>query len=156
MNRLLAVVERAISKVADPELGGLGIGELGLVYSVRLDEQNDAEVVLLPTFLGCPALAFIANDVQNAALRSGAASCRVIWANAPAWSSVRISATGRTHLAALGIAVATADEPNPQCPSCGHDMLQSVNPVGATACRSVAWCRHCRSVIDVLGTDRAA
>ncbi len=147
-------IDTAVRAVADPELGGLSIGDLGLVYDVRADDRGKASVTLLPTFLGCPALNLIAADVVVAAVSAGASTCTVIWSNTPRWSSDRITPAGVRHLAGLGIAVVTNHSTAPSCPTCGGSTLRSVAPVGATACRSVAWCGQCRSVIDVLGGDR--
>ena len=54
------VIARAVAAVVDPELGGVTIGDLGLVHDVRIDEGGAVVVELLPTFLGCPALALMA------------------------------------------------------------------------------------------------
>ena len=158
---LLDRVVDAVRKVVDPELGGVTIGDLGLVHQVLsdvapLEEAVGAVIVeLLPTFLGCPALTLMAADVKRAALGAGATACSVEWKLAPRWDSSRISPSGIEQLASLGIAVARADRPEPACPSCGRAMLRPVNPVGATACRAVAWCGGCRSVIDVMGAERS-
>ena len=154
LDALVGSVEFAVRGVLDPELGGLSIGDLGLVHSIDVDERDGVCVVLLPTFLGCPALALMATDVAATVGRAVDMRCSVTWANEPAWSSARISPAGVAHLATLGIAVATTHNPRPPCPTCSSSMLLTVNPVGATACRSVAWCPQCRSVIDVLGADR--
>jgi ring-1,2-phenylacetyl-CoA epoxidase subunit PaaD len=153
---IAADVEAAVFAVSDPELGGLSIADLGLVHEVLVDELGGVSVTLLPTFLGCPALSLIASDVDRAARVAGASACVVTWSNTPRWSAERITPSGVAHLGALGIAVASANSPEPLCPTCGTSMLRSVSPVGATACRSVAWCSGCRSVIDVLGGDREA
>ena len=151
----LVAVEIAVRAVVDPELGGLTIGDLGLVHTVFESPVGGSVVTLLPTFLGCPALTLIAADVAAAATKTGASRCTVTWAADPPWSSTRISPAGVAHLASIGIAVTTATAPDPVCPTCGGAMLRPVSPVGSTACRSVAWCGKCRSVIDVLGADRS-
>lgn len=152
----LAVVEAAVRAVVDPELGGLTIGDLGLVYSVGEGPSGHVIVTLLPTFLGCPALALMASDVVAAAAAVDAPRCSVTWSSDPGWSSERISPVGVTHLASIGIAVATETAPDPLCPTCNGDLLRPISPVGSTACRSVAWCGGCRSVIDVLGSNRSS
>ena len=149
------VVARVVLAVVDPELGGVTIGDLGLVHDVRVDPDSAVTVELLPTFLGCPALALMAADVEQAALALGARECTVVWRVEPSWDSSRITPLGVEQLASLGIAVATTVLASPACPSCGQQMLKSINPVGATACRAVAWCGGCRSVIDVMGARRA-
>lgn len=145
---------RAVRAVVDPELGGVTIGDLGLVHDARATEDGAVVVELLPTFLGCPALSLMAKDVVRAVLEHGATSCSVEWRAQPAWDSSRITQRGVKQLAAIGIAVATAQTAEPDCPFCGRKMLRQINPVGATACRAVAWCGGCRSAIDVIGSAR--
>ena len=145
---------RAVAAVVDPELGGVTIGDLGLVHDVRVDLSGAVIVELLPTFLGCPALALMAVDVEQAVRGLGVGQCTVVWRVEPSWDSLRITERGVEQLASLGIAVATSALASPACPSCGEQTLQSVNPVGATACRAVAWCGGCRSAIDVMGAPR--
>jgi ring-1,2-phenylacetyl-CoA epoxidase subunit PaaD len=149
----------AIGLVPDPELGGVTIGELGMVLSVTVDESNGhvvALVSLLPTFLGCPALHFIAQDAEQAALDCGVDEARVSFPlTSVRWTPDRISEQGRARLNTLGIAVSTTSDPDPACPRCQqHDLARRL-PVGSTSCRSSAWCTNCRDVIDVLrGTNR--
>lgn len=148
-------IARAVAAVVDPELGGVTIGDLGLVHDVRIDEGGAVVVELLPTFLGCPALALMAADVVQAVRGLAVPQCRVVWRVEPSWDSLRISERGVEQLASLGIAVATTTLSSPPCPSCGAQMLRPISTVGATACRAVAWCGGCRSAIDVMGARRS-
>lgn len=145
----------AVSMVPDPELGGVTIGELGLVHELRQSVVDGAiEVILLPTFLGCPALNLMEHDVVGVLRARGVSSVRVTWANSPAWNPDRISQAGRGKLADLGIAVpdrvSFADDALPVCPICSVAALEAKLPVGPTACRSVAWCTSCRSVVEIM------
>jgi ring-1,2-phenylacetyl-CoA epoxidase subunit PaaD len=150
----------AVASVLDPELGGVTIGELGLVHEVRQSEVDGAiEVLLLPTFLGCPALKLMEHDVVAvlSAHSLGAVAgvaVRVTWTNSPTWNPSRISAAGCAKLAKLGIAVpvvgSSVDEALPVCPICASGALEAKLPVGPTACRSVAWCNSCRSVVEIM------
>lgn len=143
-----------VRAVPDPELAGVGIGDLGLVHDVRVDEATGAvEVDLVPTFLGCPALGVIERDVRAAALGvDGATSVAVRFLTAPAWTPARISARGRAQLAELGIAVDTGRTRlvSVTCPVCGATRLRPVSEAGPTACRSVAWCDSCRNPVEVV------
>ncbi len=145
----------AVSLVPDPELGGVTIGELGLVQELRQSGVDGAiEVILLPTFLGCPALNLMERDVVGVLRANGVSSARVTWANSPAWNPDRISGAGRVKLADLGIAVpaadSLADDSLPVCPICSVAALEAKLPVGPTACRSVAWCTSCRNVVEIM------
>ena len=155
----VGAIDVSVRAVPDPELGGVTIGELGLVVSVEVDDANAASVVLIPTFLGCPALRMIADDVRRAAMAAGASAASVRFAHEPAWTPDRISAEGRRQLAEVGIAVpVAADAHTPavtSCPICGSSSLEARSPVGPTACRSVAWCPACRNVVEIMRGNHA-
>ena len=51
--------------VKDPEIDSVSIIDLGMVEEVTTDGKN-VKIVLLPTFLGCPALEFIKKNTLNA------------------------------------------------------------------------------------------
>lgn len=148
------LVVEAVRAVPDPELAGVGIGDLGLVHDVRIDDASGAvEVELVPTFLGCPALAVIEGDVRAAiAAVPGAGDVTVRFVTSPAWTAARISDNGRHRLAELGIAVDTGRTRlvSVTCPVCGATRLRPVSEVGPTACRSVAWCDSCRNPVEVV------
>ena len=57
----------ALTAVIDPELN-LNIVDLGLTYDVKVDEKNDAHVVMTLTSMGCPMGQSIAKDVEQTVL----------------------------------------------------------------------------------------
>lgn len=137
----------AVESVLDPELGDVTIGELGLVHEVHL-VGSDVEVLLRPTFLGCPALQLLANDVERVLVGLGALSVEVRFVHSPAWGPQHISEEGRRKLGVLGIAV--AGENSVACPYCSSIDLRLAAPVGPTSCRSVAFCGDCRSIVEIM------
>jgi ring-1,2-phenylacetyl-CoA epoxidase subunit PaaD len=141
----------AVEAVPDPEYPGVGIGELGMVHSVTADEDGDVEVVLVPTFLGCPALELIASDVRAAVeLLPGVRRANVHWARDQQWSSVRITAKARSVMAdELAVAVPDAAG-GVVCPVCGHESLEPVSDFGPTMCRRIARCPSCRNPVEVV------
>ena len=135
---LTSAVVEAVRAVPDPELAGVGIGDLGLVHEVRVDVTGAVDVDLIPTFLGCPALGVIERDVRDAAgAVPGTGPVAVRFVTEPAWTPARISERGRRQLAELGIAVATGRTRlvSVTCPVCGAARLRPVSEVGPTACR---------------------
>ena len=153
-------VQLAVSRVPDPELGGVTIGDLGLVRSVVLSSEGGADnvtVELTPTFLGCPALDMIASDVlaavRNCVLDADDLELSVRWVADPPWSPVDISPRGKSQLRDLGISVADPGE-SPACPYCLAAQLEEQAPVGPTACRSLHWCHRCRNVVEVMRSSR--
>jgi ring-1,2-phenylacetyl-CoA epoxidase subunit PaaD len=141
----------AVEAVPDPEYPGVGIGELGMVHSVEMDDDGDVEVVLVPTFLGCPALDLIRADVSEAVLAvPGVRRAAVHWAKDVQWSSVMISGPAR-RLMADELAVAVPDvSGRTVCPVCGHEGLEPVSDFGPSMCRRIARCPSCRNPVEVV------
>lgn len=144
-----AAVEAAVSAVPDPELPMLSIGDLGMVHEVVV-EPDRIRVLLLPTFIGCPALDRIAADVRERLAGSGR-PVEVVTTFVVPWTSERISAEGRAALQAAGIAPAAAPT-DLRCPHCGSADVAMDNLFGPTQCRSVHYCRGCRQPFEALKT----
>ena len=65
-NRLDLIIER-LKDVYDPEIP-VNIYDLGLVYSVDIDETNKASIIMTLTSPGCPVADMLVDDVRQAAL----------------------------------------------------------------------------------------
>src|SRR3954454_6163667 len=76
----------AMRVVYDPEIG-VNIVDLGLVYDVDIKENNDVEVTMTLTSMGCPLGPVIISDVQKALQplgEVGEVGVRIVWS--PPWS----------------------------------------------------------------------
>lgn len=94
----------ALKNVSDPELG-VNIVDLGLVYDLSHDKENDALVVSMTlTSAGCPLTDVIENDIAES-LDGLCQAFRINWVWMPPWSPERISEDGREMLRALGFAI---------------------------------------------------
>ena len=161
IEQLLAVLDT----VPDPEVPALSVRELGLVRA--LHEHGDAvEVVMTPTYSGCPATEVIAEDVVRAIDAAGLGPARVTMRLAPAWSSDWISETGRAKLLACGIAppgpVASAARAGGgvpirivgrradavDCPRCHSPRTERLSAFGSTACKALYRCMACREPFE--------
>jgi metal-sulfur cluster biosynthetic enzyme len=91
-------VRLALRKVKDPELN-LNIVDLGLVYTISVDEANKVIVDMSLTSPGCPAGPQIMNDVERAiqALPGvGKIVINLVWE--PYWTPERIEPKVRAYM----------------------------------------------------------
>ncbi len=115
----------------------------------------DVEIVLLPTFVGCPALAMIEQEVRGkVAALPGIARTTVHFTFDPPWSVERISEPGRRALESFGVTVAAPrtapDQPAEVCPFCRSTATHRESLFGPTRCRMIYYCEACRNSFEPL------
>ena len=146
----------ALDSVPDPEVPALSVRDLGLVREV-LDHGVSMEIVLTPTYSGCPATEVIERSVIDAIDAAGLGPARVTMRRAPAWTTDWISADGKRKLHAYGIAppgpVAEGDGVPIRifsrradvvpCPRCGSARTERLSAFGSTACKALWRCLAC-------------
>lgn len=147
----LAHAQAVLETVGDPELPFLTIGEMGILRDVRL--TGDAlEVVITPTYSGCPAMDIIAVDITTALAKAGFVNVRISRALSPAWTTDWLTPAARDKLRANGIAPperaqgkrALFAESHVTCPACGSKSTERVSEFGSTPCKAHYRCRACR------------
>lgn len=142
-------MRRALAEIKDPEMPAVSIDELGMVQGVECHPGGHVRVVLRPTFVGCPALGLIEQEVRRRlGALPGVGSVEVRWTVEPAWGSGAISEQGWVRLRQMGIA---RPEPGgPSCPYCGSRETVEENLFGPTACRSLYYCTACRNPFEAI------
>jgi ring-1,2-phenylacetyl-CoA epoxidase subunit PaaD len=147
----LARANAALDTVADPELPFLTLRDMGILRDVRL--ASDAlEVVITPTYSGCPAMDVIALDIRTALTKAGFENVRIKQILSPAWTTDWLSATARDKLRANGIAPperaqgkrALFAKAHVACPICGSEATERVSEFGSTPCKAHYRCLICR------------
>ena len=98
----LAQIEAILADVPDPEIPVVSIRELGILRDVRLTASG-VEVLITPTYSGCPAMEQIKDDVV-AALARHQINATVTLQLAPAWTTDWMTPAARDKLRAYGIA----------------------------------------------------
>lgn len=150
-----ADVRSVVEGVEDPEMPPVTIGELGMVVSVVVDGAT-AKIEVMPTFSGCPATAYIADDIITAARAvAGIDDVDVRWRRDIAWGPERITEAGRKKLSATGIAPPGSGQTlltigGVTCPYCGSRNTRADSPFGAAPCRSTHSCRNCKTPFDAI------
>ena len=155
-------VQRAwdvLDGVLDPEVPALSLRDLGIVRDV-IDHGEELEVVLTPTYSGCPATEVIEQSVREAIAAEGLGPVRATLQRAPAWTSDWITEEGRRKLQAYGIAPPHAVEAGTQrirlfarqrgvpCPRCGSAQTELTSAFGSTACKAMYRCVSCREPFE--------
>ena len=153
---------RVLATVLDPEVPAVSVCELGIVRDV-IDHDDVLEIVLTPTYSGCPATEVIAHDVLQAIDAAGLGPARATLRRAPAWTTDWISAAGRAKLLAYGIVppgpATSAEVPIrffPRaaktialaCPRCGSHHTERLAAFGSTACKATWRCLACREPFE--------
>jgi ring-1,2-phenylacetyl-CoA epoxidase subunit PaaD len=154
-----------LATVLDPEVPAVSVRDLGIVRDV-IDHDDVLEVVLTPTYSGCPATEVIEHDVLTAINAAGLGPARVTLRRAPAWTTDWISAEGRAKMLAYGIAPpgpAGADTAVPirfvgrsrftspaslACPRCGSSNTERLSAFGSTACKATWRCLACHEPFE--------
>ena len=97
-------VEEGLKDVVDPELG-VNIVDLGLIYELSWDVENDALVIHMTlTSAGCPLTDVIEEDTARA-LDGIVDRFRINWVWMPPWGPERITDDGRDMMRALGFSM---------------------------------------------------
>lgn len=148
------------SRVLDPEVPVLTIEDLGILRDVIEHPDGRVEVVITPTYSGCPAMDTISADLRTELAAEGFDDVTVTTVLSPAWTTDWMSEEGRRKLLEFGIAPphATATGPVPvtlgirrpeaiPCPRCGAPGRE-VSPFGSTACKAHYVCTVCREPFD--------
>lgn len=124
----------ALRGVRDPEMP-INIVDLGLVERVQVAATPKTEarepkaqpahvfVDILPTFVGCPALDMIRDNIRDRLLDlPGVVDVTVRFLNNPLWSTDRITPAGRASLRRHGVTVPPLGAP-PSPPAAGPATL---------------------------------
>lgn len=93
-------VFEAMRDVVDPELM-VNVVDLGLVYGVTIDENNNATIDMTLTSPTCPLTDRIEYDTQTV-LEGLVNSAAINWVWMPPWSLAMITDDGREQLRAVG------------------------------------------------------
>jgi ring-1,2-phenylacetyl-CoA epoxidase subunit PaaD len=146
-----------LGHVPDPEIPVISVTELGIVRDVRCT-GGAVEVIVTPTYSGCPATEAIERAIRAALIAAGASSVTVKTQLAPPWTTDWIDARARARLRDYGIAppghAPAADAqplsfvPRVDCPRCGSRDTERLSQFGATPCKALYRCRACREPFE--------
>ena len=149
-----AQIWRLLEEVKDPEIPVISVVDLGIVRDVRYQGEL-LEVVVTPTYSGCPAIKVIEDSIADHLRSNGISQLVIKNVFAPPWTTDWITEKGRSELKAYGIAppgIAKVQELIPfprrmeasvQCPFCNSKNTHKRSQFGSTACKALYFCDAC-------------
>ena len=153
----LEKIRHIVQQVSDPEIPILSIEDLGILRNISISD-NVITVIITPTYVGCPAMDTIAQDITIALTESGFSNIVVETSLSPAWTTDWLTDSGREKLLSIGIAppnesssskrsLMTSDSPA-MCPKCHSTETECVSEFGSTACKALYRCTACLEPFD--------
>jgi ring-1,2-phenylacetyl-CoA epoxidase subunit PaaD len=146
-----------LEEVTDPEIPVLTVVDLGIIRDVKIEDDH-IEVIITPTYSGCPAMDMITVNIKAALQEKGFHPIKVTTVLSPAWTTDWMTENGKRKLKEYGIAPpveGTYDKSQlfgaervVQCPHCDSNDTSMVSLFGSTACKSLYKCNSCHEPFD--------
>ncbi|MEO1255505.1 MAG: 1,2-phenylacetyl-CoA epoxidase subunit PaaD [Bacteroidota bacterium] len=137
-----------LEQVTDPEITVITITDLGIVRDVKVID-GFVEVIITPTYSGCPAMLEIEKNIHNALKKEGIESFKITTVLSPAWTTEWMTERGKQKLKEYGIAPPNPTNPEDiECPQCGSKNTKLLSEFGSTACKSLFKCNDCLEPFD--------
>jgi ring-1,2-phenylacetyl-CoA epoxidase subunit PaaD len=142
---------QTLETVTDPEVPVLTILDLGIVRDVKINNET-VEVIITPTYTGCPAMDMITMDIKMKLLEHGYKNIKVTSVLSPAWTTDWMSEEGKRKLKEYGIAAPNKKfaiaKDGIECPQCNSTNTKLISEFGSTACKALYQCNDCKEPFD--------
>lgn len=144
-----------LEEVKDPEIPVLSLVDLGVITHVDVHE-NSAHIEMTPTFVGCPALDFMKEEIREVLTKYGVEKVSIDVTFRKPWTSDLISERGKEALKKFGLAPPPSRElftelevlEHATCPRCNGNDTDLRNTFGPTLCRSIHYCNRCQEAFE--------
>ena len=144
-----------LEDVKDPEIPVLSLVDLGVIRQIDVNENN-VSILLTPTFVGCPALDMMKDDIVTSLKGHGINDVKIAVTFREPWTSDMISEKGKAALKKFGLAPPPTNQliddidvlEHASCPRCGGNNTELKHTFGPTLCRSIHYCLDCRDSFE--------
>lgn len=144
-----------LEEVKDPEIPVLSLVDLGVITDVFIEDEK-VTVEMTPTFVGCPAIEYMKNEVLIALKNHGVKEAVVNISFRTPWSSDLISEKGKQSLKQFGLAPPPSAKlftdleilETAVCPRCNSTNTELKSPFGPTLCRAIYYCNDCHEAFE--------
>jgi ring-1,2-phenylacetyl-CoA epoxidase subunit PaaD len=142
---------QVLEGVTDPEIPVLTIHDLGILRGVSVND-DEVEVMITPTYNGCPAMDMITMNIKLALAEEGYKKVKVTLVLSPAWTTDWMSEEGKRKLKEYGIAAPDKKMAIPfdgvECPHCNSSHTRLISEFGSTACKALYQCNDCKEPFE--------
>jgi FeS assembly SUF system protein len=98
MDKRIDLIINNLKEVYDPEIP-VNVYDLGLIYNVDVDENNNANIIMTLTAPGCPVVDILVDDITQAAQSvEGIETVNVDLTFEPPWDKSMMSEEARLEL----------------------------------------------------------
>ncbi|MBX2932410.1 MAG: phenylacetate-CoA oxygenase subunit PaaJ [Chitinophagaceae bacterium] len=150
---------KVIETVPDPEIPVITLKDLGVIRDIKVSDDNAIEVIITPTYIGCPAMDVMSMSIEQALTEQGYKNVKITKVLSPAWTTDWMSEEGKKKLKEYGIAppnqkqiVCTPDlfqqEEVVQCPRCDSYHTKMISRFGSTPCKALYQCNTCHEPFE--------
>jgi ring-1,2-phenylacetyl-CoA epoxidase subunit PaaD len=151
-NILTTKIWNILETVCDPEVPVLSILDLGIVRDVNV-VNDEIEIVITPTYTGCPAMDMIAMNIRFALIENGFKNIKITTVLSPAWTTDWMTENGKRKLEEYGIAPPNGNansivKDGVKCPQCHSTNTTIISEFGSTACKALFKCNDCKEPFD--------
>lgn len=145
-----------LSAIYDPEIPVVTIREMGMLRDVILQGEQ-CEVIITPTYTGCPAMGIIEQDIIDLLRKNGITEVKVTTSYSPSWTTDWMTAETKEKLRKYGIAPpihsSCVNWLQPKnllvsCPRCGSSETSLISQFGSTACKALYSCKSCKEPFE--------
>lgn len=147
-----------LSEVKDPEIPLVTITGMGIVRDVLVTDHH-VEVVITPTYSGCPAMKEINDSISQKLRENNIEDFSIKSVLSPPWTSDWITEEAREKLKESGIApphkvpmnellTLLRDERVVSCPYCNSEDTKKTSEFGSTLCKSLHFCNGCQQPFE--------
>ena len=135
-----------LENIPDPEIPNLNIVEMGMISKIEVTE-NEIVIFLRPTYLGCPALKIIEEDILSSFKNR---KVKVEVSNSPIWSTDYFTTQTKEKLCQCQIAPPQNENRKIICPRCKSSDTIIKSNFGSTPCKALWWCNNCIEPLNIL------
>ena len=147
---------RLLSSIPDPEIPVVSIEEMGMLKDVIIGDEG-CEVIITPTYTGCPAMGIIEDDILDLLNKNHVNNPSVKLVYTPAWTTDDMKESTKEKLKEYGIAPPVhssctnwldVSSVSVECPKCGSENTKVISHFGSTACKALYKCTQCQEPFE--------